>query len=225
LGGHRLRKGKHGTPGSDTIAWASAGSPCGRAVDQWAMGGISIPAHMSGFMAPCADDDSSGQANPDVLHFTTRPFNKARMISGPMNARIYATSTTSETQWVAEVEIVTPSGASYPLSEGALLGSLRKVDRRRSWRSHGRMILPYHRYTRASQHAVRPGKPTRYDIEIFPTLVTVPKGDRIRLTLSTSDTPHLTPLPAQLAKLTGGVYQVAHGGTHGSALILDVSRP
>ena len=39
---------------------------------------------------------------------------------------------------------------------------------------------------------------TEYQIEIFPTLATIAEGDRLRLTLSTADTPHLTPLPEQL---------------------------
>jgi putative CocE/NonD family hydrolase len=223
--GKRLRKHAGGPSGSDTLVWAPAGSPCGRPIDQWEMGGISIPSHSAGLKAPCADDDSSSEADPAVISYTTRPFGKPRLISGPMNARVYATATTSETQWVAELELVTPSGTAYPLTEGALLGSLRKLDRHRSWRSHGRMILPYHHYTRATQHAVKPGHLTRYDIELFPTLVTVPKGDRIRLTISTADTPHLTPLPKQLPNLVGGVYQVSRGGKHRSLLILQLRKP
>ena len=37
------------------------------------------------------------------------------------------------------------------------------------------------------------------------TLATIAAGNRLRLTLSTTDTPHLTPLPGQLPELTGGV--------------------
>ena len=48
---------------------------------------------------------------------------------------------------MAELEDVTPSGASYPLTEGALLGSLRAVNQSRSWTADGMTVLPYHPYT------------------------------------------------------------------------------
>ncbi|MBV9486553.1 MAG: CocE/NonD family hydrolase [Frankiaceae bacterium] len=221
-----LRRNKpRSAAGSDVLAWSSSGSPCGRPIDQWAMGGVSIPSHMSGLKAACADDDSTTPEGPSLIRYTSRPLKRARTLAGPISARIIANATTSETQWVAEVEIVTPGGAAYPISEGALLGSLRKQVARRSWHSHGRTILPYHRYTRASQHAVKPMANTAYNIEIFPTLATIPKGDSLRLTLSTSDTPHLTPLPSQLAKLTGGVYNVQTNHRHPSSVTVELRKP
>lgn len=223
--GNTLSAAKPSKPGSDTIAWSQSGNPCGRPIDQWSMGGISIPSHSAGLMAPCADDNTTTSASPDTVSYTTKPFANARTLAGPIAARLYATATTTETQWVAEVDMVTPSGASYPLTEGALLGSLRAVDGARSWRSHGLTVLPYHPYTRASQHAVKAGKLTRYDIEIFPTLATVPKGDSLRVTLSTTDTPHLTPLPGQLPQLAGGVYDIEHSRKAPSALIVEFRRP
>jgi predicted acyl esterase len=125
---------------------------------------------------------------------------------------------------VAELEDVTPSGASYPLSEGALLGSLRAVNRHRSWTARGLTLMPYHPYTRASARPVAPGRVTEYQIEIFPTLATIARGDRLRLSLSTTDSPHLTPLPAQLPQLAGGVYTIQHSARAPSALTLEL-RP
>ncbi len=211
--------------GSTTIAWLPSGSPCARPVDQWAMGGVSIPSHMSGLMAPCADDDSDSKLGPGQVSFTTAPFASPQAIAGPIAATVYASATTTDTQWVATVDDVTPSGLSYPLSEGALLGSLRAVDPARSWSSHGIMVLPYHPYTLASKHRVVPGKVTKYQIEIYPTLATIGKGDRLRVTLSTADTPHLTPLPAQLPDLAGGVYSIKYGGITPSSLALELRKP
>jgi putative CocE/NonD family hydrolase len=222
---HTLRRAKPRHTGREAIAWSSSGSPCGRSIDQWAMGGISIPSHMSGFMAPCADDDSTTQNGPSTVSYTTAKFRHARTVAGPIVADIYAKSTTPDTQWVAEVEEVTASGASYPLSEGALLGSLRAVNHSKSWRSHGATTLPYHPYTKASAHPVKTGKLTRYQIEIFPTLATIGKGDRLRLTLSTADSPHLTPLPAQLPNLNGGVYTIRHSHAKPSSLLVELRRP
>jgi putative CocE/NonD family hydrolase len=211
--------------GNTTIAWLPSGSPCARPIDQWAMGGVSIPAHMAGLMAPCADDDAPSKLGPGQVSFTTPPFKSARTIAGPISATVYASATTTETQWVATVDDVAPSGRSYPLAEGALLGSLRAVDPKRSWAPRGVRVLPWHPYTRASAQRVIPGQVTRYEIEIFPTLATIAEGDRLRITLSTADTPHLTPLPSHLANLVGGVYRIRYGGTAPSSLNLLLRSP
>ncbi len=206
------------TAGSTPIVWLPSGSPCARPIDQWAMGGISIPSHMAGLMAPCADDDTPSKLGPGQVSFTTAPFTSAKTLAGPMSATVYASATTTETEWVATIDDVTPSGRSYPLSEGALLGSLRAVDPKRSWSSHGVTVVPYHPYTRASATPVVPGQVTKYEIEIFPTLATIAKDDRLRVTLSTADTPHLTPLPKNLPNLLGGVYSIRYGGATRSSL-------
>lgn len=208
---------------TDTITWSSSGSPCGRPVDQWSMGGISIPAHTAGLIAPCADDNQPSQSGPWTISYTSAPFTRPQAIAGPVTATIYASSTTPETELVASLEDVTPSGSSYPLTEGALLGSLRAVDKKRSWTAHGVMLLPYHPYTKASARPVTPGAVTEYQIEIFPTLATIAKGNSLRLTLSTADTPHLTPLPAQLPQLAGGTYTIQRSPGEASALSLELS--
>jgi predicted acyl esterase len=186
------------------------------------MGGISIPAHSAGLLAPCADDDQAAQVGPWTTSYTSAPFAHPRAVAGPITATIYASSTTTETQLVAELEDVTPSGASYPLTEGALLGSLRAVDQSRSWSAGGMTLLPYHPYTQGSAQPVTPGAVTEYQIEIFPTLATIGAGDRLRLTLSTTDTPHLTPLPQQLPKLAGGIYTINHSTAAPSSLTLEL---
>jgi predicted acyl esterase len=137
---------------------------------------------------------------------------------------VYASATTSETEFVAELEDVTPSGAAYPLTEGALLGSLRAVDNKRSWTADGMTVLPYHPYTEASAKPVTAGAVTEYQIEIFPTLVTIAAGDSLRLTLSTTDSPHLTPLPEQLPELAGGVYTIERSAAAPSSLTVELVK-
>jgi putative CocE/NonD family hydrolase len=209
---------------SDPLVWSPVGNPCGRPTDQWAMGGVSIPAHSAGLLAPCADDDRLTQAGPWATTYTSAPFTRRQTLAGPITATVFASSTTSETELVAEIEDVTPNGTSYPLSEGALLGSLRAVDKSRSWTANGMTVLPYHPYTRASARSVAPGAVTKYEIQIFPTLATIPAGNRLRLTLSTVDTPHLTPLPAQVGKLTGGVYAIVRSASAPSSLTIETLR-
>lgn len=209
LGAGTLSTTPPGSSGTDTLAWTGAGSPCGRPVDQWSMGGISIAAQSAGLSAPCAGDDRSTQAPPTATSYTTAPFPAARTLAGPIAATVYASSTTTDTEWVVEVEDVAPDGTSRPLTEGALLGSLRAVDRAQSWAAPADgYLLPYHPYTQASAQPVVPGQMTRYDIEVFPTFDTIAKGHSLRVTLATADTPHLAPIASQVANLAGGVYQV-----------------
>ena len=205
----------------DTIVWSPSSVPCGRPIDQWSMGGISVPAGSAGVLAPCASDDRLTQAGPWAVSYTSAPLSRPRTVAGPVTATVYASATTPETELVAELEEVTPNGTSYPLTEGALLGSLRAVDQSRSWTAGGVTVLPYHPYTQASAKPVTPGAMTEYQIQIFPTLATVAAGDSLRLTLSTADTPHLTPLPPQLPQLAGGVYTIGRSAAAPSSLTFD----
>jgi hypothetical protein len=226
-GGGSLSSSQPGSsllPASDTLLWSPAGSPCGRPIDQWSMGGISIPANTAGLLAPCATNDQPGEVGPWTTSYTSAPFSRAEAVAGPISATIYASATTSETELVAELEDVTPSGASYPLTEGALLGSLRAVNTKRSWSSHGITILPYHPYTQTSSEPVAPGGVTEYQIQVFPTLATIAAGNRLRLTLSTADTPHLTPLPSQLPELAGGVYTIERTAAAPSSVTVDLTH-
>lgn len=207
-----------------SIAWSPSGSPCGRPIDQWSMGALSVPSGTLGVLAPCVSSDNTTQLGPQQVSYTTAPFATAETVAGPITATVYASSTTPESELVAELEEVTPNGTSYPLTEGALIGSLRAVDPNRSWTSHGVTIYPYHPYTLASARPVVPGRVTKYQIQIFPTLVTIARGDRLRVTIATADTPHLVPLPQQLPQLAGGVYAIHEDLGAPSALTVEL-RP
>ena len=60
--------------GTDTVAFSTAGSPCGRPVDQWSMGGISIASSESGILTPCTDEDNTSQVPGYSTSYTTAPF-------------------------------------------------------------------------------------------------------------------------------------------------------
>jgi putative CocE/NonD family hydrolase len=213
-----------GLPTGDTLVWSPTGAACGRSIDQWSMGGISVPAGEAGLLAPCADNDQLTQTGPWAITYTTAPLAQPETVAGPIDATVYASSTTSQTELVAELEDVTPDGSSYPLTEGALLGSLRAVNKSRSWTAGGVTILPYHPYTKASAQPVTPGAVTEYQIQLFPTLATIAAGNSLRLTLSSTDTPHLTPLPGDLPKLAGGVYTIARTPSAPSSLNLELLK-
>jgi putative CocE/NonD family hydrolase len=210
------------TAGSDAIAWSPVGSVCGRPIDQWSMGGVSIAASEASILAPCVDEDSTTQLGPWETTYTTAPLTNPAVVAGPITATVYARANTTDTEWVAEIDDVTPNGTSYPITEGALLGSFRAIDKSLSWTSHGVTVLPYHLYTKASAEPVVPGAIEEYQIQVFPTLVTLAAGDRLRVTISTTDTPHLVPIASQLAKLVGGEYRIQRTPAAPSSLTVEL---
>jgi hypothetical protein len=186
------------------------------------MGAVSIATHTLSLPAPCADADNLTQLGPWEKTYTTAPFTRAQTVAGPITATVYAKANTTETQWVATVEMVTPSGQSYPLTQGALLGSMRAVDPSRSWTQDGKTIYPYHPFTQDTQEPVTPGAVEKYRIQVFPTLATIPAGDRLRVTLSTTDVPHLAATPREYASLVGGIYQVQRTPAAPSSLTVEL---
>ena len=209
--------------GADPIVFTGATSPCDRQSDQWGAGGVALA---TSDQNPCASDDRTLQAGPGALTYTTAPFKSDTVIAGPINATIYATSTRPDAFFEATVEDVDPGGSSSSLTAGGLLGSFRALDEGQTWRaSDGNPLLPYHPYARASVNAVPEGEVTRFDIEVFPTFGKIAAGHSLRLTLTTSDTPHLGFTPDQLQNLAGGVYQVQRNVGAASFVELPLAPP
>jgi putative CocE/NonD family hydrolase len=213
--------------GADPIVFTAAASPCSRETSQWSMGVDALVTYITKLPPnPCTQDDRSIQAGPGALTYTTPPFTRPRAVAGPVDATVYATSTTRDVELEATLEDIAPDGTSKPLTSGALLGSFRALERRRSWLApDSRPLLPYHPYTRASLQPVEPGKVTRFDIEVFPTLAQIASGHRLRVTLRSSDTPHLLARPTQMPNLIGGVYQVQRNAQAASFVELPLADP
>jgi len=62
-----------------------------------------------------------------------------------------------------------------------------------------------------------------YQIEIYPTSAIFRKGDRIRLTIGSADTPPTVPSLPSLADSLGGEIRVLHGGRYASHVLLPVA--
>ena len=211
---------------ADQIVYTGAGSPCSRQSDQWGAGGVALAAEAAGAgTQPCAADDRTTQAGPGALTYTTAPLTQDRVLAGPIDATVYATSTRPELFLEATVEDVAPDGTSAPLTSGALVGSFRALDDAATWLADdGHPLLPFHPYTRASAKPVpADGEVSRYDIEVFPTAAQIAKGHQLRLTLTTSDTPHLAPTAPQAQNLAGGVYEVQRNAAAASFLELPLA--
>jgi hypothetical protein len=195
--------------GSDPMIWDGLSSPCSIQTDQWAAGALALAASSLGTKFPCDTNDATLGLGPAALTYTSAPFPHPEELAGPIDATVEATATTTDAELVATVEEVSPTGQSVPLTSGALLGSLRALSASQTWMGRdGLPLLPAHPYTAASSQPVRPGQVTRYDISVFPTFAQIPAGWRLRVTLTSADTPHLMPTLTQGAHLVGGVYQV-----------------
>jgi hypothetical protein len=212
--------------GADPVAWTGLSSICDIQTDQWGAGALALGASELGTRFPCDTDDVTLGTGPSALTYTSAPMATAEELAGPIDATLYATSTTTNTELVATVEEVSPSGQSVPLTSGALLGSMRALDPSLSWLgSDGSPLLPYHPYTAASAKPVVPGAVTRYDLEVFPTFARIPAGWRVRVTITTADVPHLLPSAAQLPGLIGGVYEIEHRAGAASFVNLPLAPP
>jgi predicted acyl esterase len=59
---------------------------------------------------------------------------------------------------------------------------------------------------------------------VFPTGAKLAKGHRLRITVQSFDTPHLSPTAPQLANEAGGVITLHHSPRYPSRLIVPVRR-
>ena len=149
---------------------------------------------------------------------------RALRLAGTSMARLFVSTTRSDAYLVARVEDVAPDGTATPLSSGWQVLSLRKVDRQRSAYRNGLMIQPWHPDTRASVQPVSSGKVYELDVEIFPTLATIPAGHSLRLAVQSVDEPHSNGALPQTANSVGGTVTVYAGGHRRSELILGIER-
>jgi uncharacterized protein len=208
---------------TDELVWDGSEIPCTTSTEQWAAGLGVFTLSYFGIKDPCTQNSSPSQAGPGTQSYTTAPFKQATTLAGPIGATLYATSTTTDTEWVVQVSDVAPDGSATPLTSGLLEGNQRALDSSMTWDApDGQPLLPYHPYTKAAQTPVVPGQVTRYDVEVFPTYDTLEAGHRLRITIATSDFPHVLPEATQLPDLTGGVYQLEHSATYPSSVELPL---
>ena len=210
--------------GADTVTYAGASSPCDIQTDQWGAGLLALGFQSLDTNDPCDLNDVTLGTGPGALTYTTSPVTSPEVVAGPIDATVYLTSTTTDSELAATVEAVSPTGDSVPLSSGALAGSQRATDAGRSWTGPGgSMLLPVHPLTQASVQPLVPGQVTREDIAVFPTMAELPVGWRLRVTLTTSETPHLMPTAAQLPNVVGGIYQVQRKPDAASVLTVPLA--
>jgi putative CocE/NonD family hydrolase len=198
--------------GTDLLPQNTANGACSRSTNQWLMGAIDA--------TPCNTDNRLTEAGE--LTYSTSPVSRDTRLTGPVAARIWATTTAREAVLAARLTDVAPDGTSTELSTGLISASHRAVDRRRSRIVDGVNLQPWHPFTRRALLPVTAGKAMPLDVEIFPINALIKAGHRIRLSIGSSDFPHAAaPLPGTMSEL-GGVLTIHHDATHPSSVALPV---
>jgi len=173
---------------------------CTRSANQWTAG---VPNFILKDF-PCFTDNRLNDLGGVV--FETAALRKKLRIQGPINARLYTSSLTGDGMLSVAVEDVAPNGRVSRLTGGWQVLSQRALVRSRSRFLDGKLIQPYHPFTRASKARLARGKVAPIDVEVFPTGAAIRPGHRLRISIQAFDIPHLlSPLPdliGQLAPLT-----------------------
>lgn len=195
--GDLVRRGAR--PGTSAVPPVPVTGLCTRSANQWTAGILNTAFPDN----PCLRDNSLNDLGG--LTFQTQPQRRALRIQGPINARLYTSTPTGDGMYSVAVEDVAPDGSVSRLTGGWQVVSQRALDGSRSRYLDGRLIQPFHPFTRASQQPVPVGAVVPVDVEVFPTGAAILPGHRLRVSIQAFDVPHLLPpltgLP-QIAPLT-----------------------
>ncbi len=132
----------------------------------------------------------SFEAMGDGLTFLSAPMTEATEITGPIAAKLFVSSSTSDADLFLVLRVFSPDlkevvfqGAidpHTPVAQGWLRASHRKLDRKRSL-----PYRPYHSHDR--KQPLKKGDVVELDIEVWPTCIVVPPDHRIALTVRGKD--------------------------------------
>lgn len=185
---------KNGT--SDVYPIPVAGL-CTRSFDQWTAGLTTA----TGVSNPCLTDNQHNDQLGAV--FSTRALTKPITIQGPIDAHLYTSSLSGDGMLSVAIEDEAPDGTVTRLSGGWQVISHRAVDTSRSRYLNGKLMQPYHPFTKAAQKKLKSGEVAPIDVEIFPTRAKILPGHKLRIAIQAFDVPHLLPtLPDLLGTLT-----------------------
>lgn len=194
---------------------------------------------------PIQQSSIAFEALGEPLTFMSAPLNEENEITGPLAAKLFISSSTSDADFFVTLQAFSPDGREVdfpgsidprtPLAQGWLRASHRKLD--------ARLTLPYRPYhTHDEIQPLEPGKMYELDIEIWPTQIILPAGFRISLQIGGKDferpLPHDAPTGEWVARgsgpwlhnhpedrpadVFGGTTTIYTGGATGSFLLLPV---
>lgn len=199
--------------GSSQIVPIPVAGLCSRSTSQWTAGVLNLIGAWEACNQNAALNDATG------VVYETAPLTSDLNILGPINARLYTSSTTGDGMLSVSVSRVTPDGVVDRLTGGWQVISLAELDEARSVTLDGEIIQPWHPFTQESRRVLDPGEIVPVDVEVFPTGAVVNEGERLRISVQSFDTPHLL---SPLTNLAGqlGVITIHNDAEHPSRLTL-----
>jgi predicted acyl esterase len=140
--------------------------------------------------APSASAALTYDTTGDGLSFSTPPLKTPLEITGPVAAKLFVSSETTDADLIVVLRVFDPAGKEVtfigsndprvPVGLGWLRASHRKLDPQRSL-----PYRPWHSHDEA--WPLTPGVPVELDVEILPTSIVVPPGYRLALTVRGKD--------------------------------------
>jgi putative CocE/NonD family hydrolase len=140
--------------------------------------------------------------------YTSAPLEEDLEVTGPVVAKIFASTDGPDTDFTAKLVDVAPDGYAKNLCDGIIRGRYRQ--------STERQVL------------LESGAVYEFTIDLWPTGNVFLKGHRIRVDISSSNFPRFDRNPntghtfAEDAELRVAHQQVLHDGAHASHIILPV---
>ncbi len=123
-----------------------------------------------GLIAVGPVDQRPNEGRPDVLVFTSAPFVDDTELVGPVEARVWASSSARDTDFAVKLLDVQPDGRALNFSEGIVRARFREG----IW---------------GAPSPIEPGRVYEYRIELLPVSIAIRKGHRVRIHLSSSSWP------------------------------------
>jgi uncharacterized protein len=130
------------------------------------------------------------ETQSDGVTFSTEPLTEVMEITGPVAAKLFLSSDTTDADVFLVLRVFDPLGKEVtfvgsndprvPVGLGWLRASHRKLDPTES-----KPYRPWH--THDEIWPLKPGEPVELDVEIWPTSIVVPKGYRLALTVRGKD--------------------------------------
>jgi hypothetical protein len=139
---------------------------------------------------PAKETALSYETTSDGVTFRTPALTKSLEITGPIAAKLWVSSETTDADLFLALRVFDPAGKEIsfigsndprvPVGLGWLRASQRKLDHAQT--------LPYRPWhTHDEEWPLRAGVPVELDIEIWPTCIVVPPGYRVALTVRGKD--------------------------------------
>jgi len=153
-------------------------------------------------------DQTAVEKRPDVIVYTSSALEKAVEVTGPVKVILFAASSAPDTDFTAKLVDVHPEGKAYNLCDGIIRARCRES------------------FTKPT--LIEPGKPYRYEIDLWVTSTLFKLGHRIRVEISSSNFPRFDRNPntghdfgtdAELAKAGQTIF---HDQEHPSHILLPI---